>query len=77
MAERHALYDRRAVALSCIIYRFFYCFIYGNGIIAVNLENTAGSVTLEGNYIELISGRVLSGNVSVMPYEVLVLKKTD
>ena len=48
-----------------------------NGIIAVNLENTAGSVTLEGNYIELISGRVLSGNVSVMPYEVLVLKKTD
>ncbi len=46
-----------------------------NGVIAVETDNKEGYVVLEGSYLDLISGRVLSGKVDVKPYEVLVLEK--
>ena len=46
-----------------------------NGIIAVETEHKNGYVVLDGEYLELITGRKLSGKVEVSPYEVLVLKK--
>ena len=46
-----------------------------NGIIALELRNEEGYITLDGEYTELLSGRVLNGKVSIAPYEVLVLKK--
>lgn len=43
------------------------------GIIAIEAENRAGYVDLDGGYTELITGRTLSGRVPIAPYEVLVL----
>ncbi len=45
------------------------------GIIAVETENKSGQIILKETYIELITGRKLTGKVPVSPYEVLVLKK--
>ena len=47
----------------------------GNAIIAVETENKAGVLVLDGAYREMLSGRTLEGSVSVAPYEVLVLVK--
>ncbi len=46
-----------------------------NGIIAVETQNMGGYIVLDGQYTELISGRILSGKVELQPYEVLVLNK--
>lgn len=45
------------------------------GIIAVELENKKGYVVLDGEYTELVTGKVLSGKIETAPYEVLVLKR--
>ncbi|MCM1219352.1 MAG: beta-galactosidase [Lachnospiraceae bacterium] len=46
-----------------------------SGIIAVEVENESGYLVLNGEYTDLISGKVLTGKIEVSPYEVLVLKK--
>lgn len=46
-----------------------------NGIIAVETENKLGYIVLDGEYRDIISGRVLSGRTNIAPYEVLVLIK--
>lgn len=46
-----------------------------NGIIAVETENKKGYIALDGEYTDLISGKLFSGKVELQPYEVLVLKK--
>ncbi len=45
------------------------------GIIAVETENKAGYVVLDGEYRDLISGRLLTGKVDINPYDVSVVKK--
>ena len=46
-----------------------------NGIIAVETENKCGYVTLEGQYVDLITDVKCAGKVMINPYEVKVLKK--
>lgn len=46
-----------------------------DGLICLELYNREGYVVLEGEYINLIDGRVLTGKINLRPYEVLVLKK--
>ena len=46
-----------------------------NGLIAVETENQEGYVVLDGKYTDLLTGRTLTGKVTVEPYHVLVLKK--
>lgn len=47
-----------------------------NGIIiAVETENSEGYVCLDGNYVDILTNRVLNGKVKINSYEVLVLKK--
>lgn len=45
------------------------------GIIAAEVENTPGTLELDGTYRDLVHGQILSGNVALDPYEVLVLEK--
>lgn len=45
------------------------------GIIAVEVENKAGYVMLDGSFTDRITGRKLSGKTPIAPYEVLVLQK--
>lgn len=44
-------------------------------IIAIETENREGYVCLDGNYVDILTNRVLNGKVKVNSYEVLVLKK--
>lgn len=46
-------------------------------IIAVETENCEGYVCLDGNYVDILTNRVLNGKVKINSYEVLVLKKED
>ena len=46
-----------------------------NGIIACEVENRSGYIELDGEYIELITDRTLSGRVEIAPYEALMLVK--
>ena len=46
-----------------------------NGIIALETEGKAGSLTLDGTYTDLLTQTTLSGSVELAPYSVLVLKK--
>lgn len=46
-----------------------------NGIIAIETENTTGFIDLNGEYIEMLSGKKLKGKTELKPYEVLVLIK--
>ncbi len=46
-----------------------------SGIIAVETQNKGGYVILNGEYIELITGKVCSGKTEISPYGVLVLKR--
>lgn len=46
-------------------------------IIAVETENREGYVCLDGNYVDILTNRVLNGKVKINSYEVLVLKKED
>ena len=45
------------------------------GIIALETVAKPGELTLEGDYTELITGREMTGAVTLAPHEVLVLKK--
>ena len=45
------------------------------GLIAVEVQNKTGTLTLPGVYHDIIRDRRLSGTVTVQPYEVLVLEK--
>ena len=45
-----------------------------NGIIAVETQNKAGYVVLDGQYVDLITDTKLSGRIVINPYEVKVLK---
>ncbi len=44
-----------------------------NAIIALELENKEGSILLDGEYMDVLSGNVLSGQICIKPYSVLVL----
>lgn len=44
------------------------------GLLAIEVENRAGTLTLPGRYRDRLTGRTLSGTVSLAPYEVLVLE---
>lgn len=46
-----------------------------NGIIACEVENRSGYIELDGEYLELITDRTLSGRVEIAPYEALMLVK--
>ncbi|MCH5165217.1 MAG: beta-galactosidase [Clostridiales bacterium] len=46
-------------------------------VIAAEIENSIGFIELDGTYKDRISGDVLSGKITVAPYKVLVLEKTD
>ncbi len=46
-----------------------------SGIIVVEPENKSGYVILEGEYVDIITERRLSGRYDISPYEVLVLTK--
>ena len=46
-----------------------------SGIIAVETENKFGYIVLEGEYVDLITDRKLSGKTEIKPYQVLILKK--
>lgn len=57
-------------------------FAWGNmepkeGVIVVEIENKVGEITLNDNYVDLITGRRVTGKITVNPYNVLVLKKLD
>ena len=47
-----------------------------NGVIAIETAGTCGSLFLNGEYHDLLTDRVFSGNIELAPYEVLVLKRT-
>lgn len=47
------------------------------GMIAMELENKEGYVTLKEDYTDLISGRPLTGKILLKPYEVLVLEHVN
>ena len=47
-----------------------------NGVIAIETAGTCGRLFLNGEYRDLLTDRVLSGNIELAPYEVLVLKKS-
>lgn len=46
-----------------------------NGLIALELAGQSGAVTLDGVYTDLISGEKKAGEVTLKPYEVLVLEQ--
>lgn len=46
-----------------------------NGIIALETEHREGTLTLDGEYTDLLTGKTFSGTVTVAPHQVLVLKK--
>ena len=46
-----------------------------NGIIAVETENKSGYAILNGEYIDLITGKTCSGKIEFQPYQVRVMKK--
>ena len=46
-----------------------------NGFVVVEVMNQEGKITLEEEYTELITGEKMTGEVTVKPYQVLVLKK--
>lgn len=46
-----------------------------NGIIAVETENRKGYIYLNDSYNELLSGKKLQGRISILPYQVLTLKR--
>lgn len=46
----------------------------GGGIVAVETENKKGAVELDGEYIELISGKTVK-NLTLKPYDVAILKR--
>ncbi len=46
-----------------------------HGIIAVETENKAGRITLDGEYTDLLTGNKLTGGVEIPPYGALVLRK--
>lgn len=45
------------------------------GIIAVETENRKGYIYLNDSYNELLSGKKLQGRISILPYQVLILKR--
>ena len=45
------------------------------GIIALETQGVAGTVTLGGEYTDLLSGKKFSGETQLAPYSVLVLQK--
>ena len=45
------------------------------GIVAVETENRAGRITLDGEYTDLLTGNKLTGDVKIPPYGALVLRK--
>lgn len=46
-----------------------------SGIIALEIDNRAGYVVLDGQYVDIISGVVYNGRAELTPYSVLVLKR--
>ena len=47
------------------------------GIIAVEMENREGYIRTNGEYKELISGKIVTGQICIKPYQVLVLEKLN
>lgn len=45
------------------------------GIICMELYNREGWVKLDGEYVDLIGGKMLTGKITLRPYQVLALKK--
>ncbi len=45
------------------------------GILAVETQNKSGYIVLNGEYTDLITGRLCSGKAEISPYGVLILKK--
>lgn len=45
------------------------------GIIAAEVENKQGNLVLGGTYRDLVHGKILSGEITLAPHEVLVLEK--
>ncbi len=45
------------------------------GIIAVETENRAGRITLDGEYTDLLTGNKLTGSVEISPYGAFALRK--
>ena len=46
-----------------------------NCIICAELENKNGNLELEKSYRDILSGKVMKGNIEISPYQVLVLKE--
>ena len=46
-----------------------------NGLIAVEAENEQGWISLNGSYVDLLTGRAYKGRKAMQPYQVAVLKK--
>ena len=46
-----------------------------SGIIAVETENRKGYIYLNDSYNELLGGKKLQGRISILPYQVLTLKR--
>ena len=46
-----------------------------NGVIAIETAGTCGRLFLNGEYRDLLTDRVLSGNIELAPYEVLMLNQ--
>ena len=44
-------------------------------ILAVEPQNKSGYIVLNGEYTDLITGRLCSGKTQIPPYGVLVLKR--
>ena len=46
-----------------------------SGIIAIETAGMSGRLFLDGEYKDLLTGKALSGNIELAPYEVLVLRR--
>ena len=46
-----------------------------SGIVAVETEGVSGRLFLNGEYKDILTERILSGNIELAPYEALVLRK--
>lgn len=46
-----------------------------NGIMAMEIEGKDGYIVLDGEYLEILTDKALSGRVEIAPYQALILKK--
>ena len=46
-----------------------------NGLIALETEGREGTLRLDASYTDLLGGDVMTGNIRLRPYQVLVLQK--